>query len=84
MAKAIAYKIVVSNVRVNAERTQSVRFKFNIARDTYIARTRGLPSIQIKPKGNGWVASSRGMKDAFDARNPDRAFGAAAKVFWAQ
>jgi hypothetical protein len=85
MTKQIqSQRVVVRNVAVNPDTVQVVRFKFNAPRGTFIARTRRLPSIRIRPnpESNGWVATAKGCKGQLDARNPHKAFVAAAKAFW--
>jgi hypothetical protein len=84
MAKQPASKsVTVANVRVNAETVQVVRFKFNAPRGTYIARSRKLPSIKVRPTDGGWVATAKGRKGECIARTPHKAFGDGAKAFWA-
>lgn len=84
MAKQVQTRFVVRNVQVNPDTVQVVRFRFNAPRGTYIARSRHMPSIRIRPNtdGKGWIATAKGKKAALDASNPQKAFVAGAKAFW--
>ena len=79
---ATVTRVVVPNVRINAECTQKVRFLLRKDKHVIVARTKGFDPIRIRADGDKFRATAQDGFTSLTAPTAAKAFANAAKVVW--
>ena len=76
-------RVIVAHVRVNGDCVQKVRFTHRKARHVIVARTTGLPVIQVRADGEKFIATALHGSVAAHGKTAAVAFARAAQEAWA-